>query len=240
MSDLISYTLFLRLHNKIDDPPHKRAFESGTTQTARRLDGGTLRQRRPPNTNQRATTLSHSESASSLRRPRGGSTGSYASIENATQQPKSSHAIFFGTDDVTTLKEKSWDEDIPEMPETKEPEFANAEEAEAWREMCDLARSVFYVYFTNNDCDNDIAHMRKSQAEKKTSLLSRINGTMPWLPTLIDGSSAPNIVKTPTLFMEASFRGIAQVRTLTSLPSVHEIQYTMVSHIIPSTSISSV
>ena len=81
--------------------------------------------------------------------------------------------------------------------------------------MRDLARSVFYVYFTNNDCDDEIAHMRQSQeSKKKWSLLKKVNGTMPWLPTLIDGSSAPKVVKALILFKEASFRGIAQVRTL--------------------------
>lgn len=116
---------------------------------------------------------------------------------------------------MTTLKEKSGEEDVPEMPEKEEPEFADAKQAEEWKEMRDLARSVFYVYFTNNDCDDEIAHMRESQS-KKPSLLKKINGTMPWLPTLIDGSSAPKIVKAPILFIEASFRGIAQVRTLTT------------------------
>lgn len=135
--------------------------------------------------------------------------GSYASTESA-QKRRSSHAIFFGTDDVTTLKETSGEKDVPEMPETKEPEFADAKQAEEWREMRDLARSVFYVYFNNNDCDDEVAHMRQSQTQKP-SLLKRINGTMPWLPTLINGSSAPNVVKTPILFIEASFRGIAQV-----------------------------
>ena len=140
--------------------------------------------------------------------------GSYASTDGA-QKRRSSHAIFFGTDDVTTLKETSGEKDVPEMPETKEPEFADAKQAEEWREMRDLARSVFYVYFNNNDCDDEVAHMRQSQTQKP-SLLKRINGTMPWLPTLINGSSAPNVVKTPILFIEASFRGIAQVRTLTT------------------------
>lgn len=115
---------------------------------------------------------------------------------------------------MTTLKEKSGEEDVPEMPEKEEPEFADAKQAEEWREMRDLARSVFYVYFTNNDCDDEIAHMRQSQeSKKKSSLLKKVNGTMPWLPTLIDGSSTPKVVKAPLLFMEASFRGIAQVRT---------------------------
>ena len=119
---------------------------------------------------------------------------------------------------MTTLKEKSGEQDVPEMSERdEEPEFADAKQAEEWKEMRDLARSVFYVYFTNNDCDDEIAHMRESQeSKKKWSLLKKINGTMPWLPTLISGSSAPKVVKAPILFMEASFRGIAQVRTLTT------------------------
>mmetsp|Transcript_14766 Transcript_14766/g.30256 ORF Transcript_14766/g.30256 Transcript_14766/m.30256 type:complete len:785 (-) Transcript_14766:94-2448(-) len=202
------------------------AYESGTTQTARRLDGGALRQRRP-NTERRparqpvaATALPHqlktSGSLEDLQKTRA---GSYENLENAQQQTssseykvKSTHALFFGTDDVTSLKEKTGDEDVPEGPATKEPTFADAKHAKEWREMRDLARSVFHVYFTNNDCDDDeIAKMKQTRSSKKPSFLNKINGTMPWLLGLMHGSSAPNIVKAPILFMEASFRGIAQV-----------------------------
>ena len=48
---------------------------------------------------------------------------------------------------------------------------------------------------------------------------------MPWLPELINGPGVPNVVKAPILFLEASFRGMAQVRTHTQVSaSVHEIQ----------------
>lgn len=224
------------------NPQHRynRAYESGTTQTARRLDGGALRQRRP-NTERRparqpvaATALPHqlktSGSLEDLQKTRA---GSYENLENAQQQTssseykvKSTHALFFGTDDVTSLKEKTGDEDVPEGPATKEPTFADAKHAKEWREMRDLARSVFHVYFSHNDCDDDeIAKMKQSHSSKKPSFLNKINGTMPWLPGLMHGSSAPNIVKAPILFMEASFRGIAQVRTQqrSVRVSVHEI-----------------
>ncbi len=92
--------------------------------------------------------------------------------------------------------------------------------------MRDLARSVFHVYFASNDCDDDdIAQLNQSDQPKKPSLLKKINGTMPWLPELINGPGVPNVVKAPVLFLEASFRGMAQVRTHTQVSaSVHEIQ----------------
>ncbi len=148
---------------------HNRAYEAGTTQTARRLDGGTF-QRRPQNTDRRAIN-------------------------------RDTLALITGTDDAdVTPVSKTAEEECP--VQTKE-----------WREMRDLARSVFHVYFTNNDCDDDdIAQLKQSDASKKSSLLEKINGTMPWLPELINGSDAPNVVKALVLFSEASFRGMAQVR----------------------------
>ena len=130
----------------------------------------------------------------------------------ASHKFKSSHAVFFGTDDLSELKKKT--ADVPEKPVTeKEPTFANTDEAKEWREIHALARSVFHVYFTNNDYDQDIGKMSQAvRKQKQPSLISKINGTMPWLPTVLKGSSAPAIVKQPVLFMEASFRGIAQVR----------------------------
>ena len=96
------------------------------------------------------------------------------------------------------------DECVPEGPVSQSKE---------WKEMRDLTRSVFHVYFTNNDCDdNDIAQLKQSDSSKKSSLLKKINGTMPWLPDLINGSDAPNVVKALVLFLEASLRGMAQVR----------------------------
>lgn len=153
---------------------HNRAYESGTTQTARRLDGGTF-QRRPQNTGLRAIN-------------------------------RDTLALISGTDDAdVTPVSKTVGEEGPATRQTKE-----------WREMRDLARSVFHVYFTNNDCDEDgIAQLKQSDASKKSSLLKKINGTMPWLPELINGSDAPNIVKALALFFEASLRGMAQVRMRT-------------------------
>jgi hypothetical protein len=105
------------------------------------------------------------------------------------------------------LKEKT------EQPATDEPTFTDANQAREWREIHDVARSVFHVYFSNNDCDDDdIAHMKQSLSSKKPSLLKKVDGTMPWLRTSLKGLSAPKIVKAPILFMEAPFRGIAQVR----------------------------
>jgi len=84
---------------------------------------------------------------------------------------------------------------------------------EGQAEMRNLARSVFHVYFTNKN--DDIAELKQSDSSKMPSLLKKINGTMAWLPELLNGSDAdaPNSVKAPILFMEAIFRGMAQVRT---------------------------
>ncbi len=159
-----------------------RAYEAGTTQTARRFDGGTV-QRRPQNTGRRAIN-------------------------------RDTLALISGTDDAdVTSVSKTVGEEGP--VQTKE-----------WKEMRDLARSVFHVYFTNNDCDDDEnSQLKQSDASKKSSLLKKINGTMPWLPELINGSDAPNVVKAPVLFLEASLRGMAQVRMHTSESGMHETQY---------------
>ncbi len=117
-------------------------------------------------------------------------------------------SLVSGTDDVDVAPlTLNGETDVPE---------GHASQTKEWREMRDLARSVFHVYFTNNDCDNDgIAQLKQSDSSKKPSLLKKINGTMPWLPELLNGSGVPNVVKAPVLFLEASFRGMAQVRTHT-------------------------
>lgn len=92
---------------------------------------------------------------------------------------------------------------------------------EGHAEMRDLAQSIFKVYFTNDCDDDDIAQLKQSASSKIPSLLKKINGTMAWLPELMNGSDAPNAIKAPILFMEASFRGMAQVRTHTRECGVH-------------------
>lgn len=203
--DVIS--LFISLCANIN-PHYNRAYESGTTQTARRLDcGGYVRQRRP-NTDRRQNL-----------RPSGSPEEGQKNAEQlqaglSSHKTKSTHTLFFGTDDITSLKEKTdGNTNVPEKQVTEEPTFADAKQAKEWREIHDLARSVFHVYFTSNDCDaDDIAQMKKSHSSIKPSLLKKINGTMPWLNTRLKGLSAPQIVKAPILFIDASFRGIAQVR----------------------------
>lgn len=136
----------------------------------------------------------------------------------ASHKKKSSHTLFFGTDDVSDLKKKTDedDADVPEKPTAEEPTFANANEAMEWREIRALARSVFHVYFANDDCDEDVANMKEQNSNtKKSGVMSKINGTMPWLHPVLKSWNSPAIVKNPCLFTEASFRGMAQVSTTT-------------------------
>ncbi len=115
-----------------------RAYESGATQTARRLDGVKIR-RRPTR----------------------------QSIERRPPTPDS----ISGTDyfDVTlTLNENE-----NEKAGVLEAE-GHVGRAKEWREMRDLARSVFHVYFTNNDCDDDdIAQLKQSDSSKKPQVCLR-------------------------------------------------------------------
>lgn len=137
----------------------------------------------------------------------------------ASHKKKSSHTLFFGTDDVSDLKKKTDEDgaDVPEKPTAEEPTFANANEAMEWREIRSLARSVFHVYFANDDCEEDVAKMKEqnSNSTKKSGVMSKINGTMPWLHAVLKSWNAPAIVKNLCLFTEASFRGMAQVSTTT-------------------------
>jgi hypothetical protein len=123
---------------------------------------------------------------------------------------KSCHSLFFGTDDINTLKKKT-DVSVGDDPEkpSDEPSF-DAEKAREVKDIHDLAKSIFHVYFTNHESDGDAEHMKRQSHMKVPGLLNKINGTMPWLPSYLKDSAAiPAIAKT-ILFMEACFRGIAQ------------------------------
>lgn len=122
-----------------------------------------------------------------------------------SDQRGSSHALFFGTDDVATLKktdDTSAKDDVEEVPIKKE------ERTKEVQELFDLARDVFHVYFS----DSDNADTSKSKQKKKSNVFKKINGTMPGLPSYLAKLQFPAPIVTMILFAEASFRGIAQVR----------------------------
>ena len=143
------------------NPIFYRAYESGTTQTARRLDGGTLRQRRP----------------------------------NTEQHARTRETLPFGTADANAQDQE--DDDDPEM------HADDASKDKEFKEVRDIGRSVFHVYF---DFSGD-----NCQDELEPTLLKKVAGTMAWLPVLVKGLSIPHCMTSVVLFIEASFRGIAQV-----------------------------
>jgi len=116
-----------------------------------------------------------------------------------------SHALFFGTDDVSTLKKNDGDTKDVEAPEKKEEE----EQSEEVREVCELARDIFHVYF--NDSDDNTNTRSSNKQPKKMNLYQMINGTMPHLPSYISQLSLPTPFVSILLFAEANLRGMAQV-----------------------------
>lgn len=77
--------------------------------------------------------------------------------------------------------------------------------------MRELARDVFGVYFaTGRDCGAADASSRFGQM-KGRGLRTKVNGTMPYARAYLKDLGLPRPVVTFALFVEASFRGIAQV-----------------------------
>ena len=119
---------------------------------------------------------------------------------------QSTHAIFFGTDDVGTLK-KDDDAAVLDGGVKEESDMSKAaKDDEQTQDLRALAQDVFGVYFTTDDIG-----MGTTKKQKKQSIFSKINGTMPWLPVCINGLPLPASVTATLLFIEASLRGIAQV-----------------------------
>lgn len=196
------------------------AYEAGTSLAARRLDNRSIRRRRPI---RRLLQLTKKTNSS----------GFLEEADDSQKQVVSSsrgHTLFFGTDDIAALKKKKISDGVDSPKEfptiVEETTFVDANEAKEWREIRDLARRVFQVYFTNYDSDEDIARMKEKSQKKQQGLLKKINGTMPWLPAFLTGLSAPTILKAPILFTEASFRGIAQVRGQTGVTLIAELRST--------------
>ena len=118
---------------------------------------------------------------------------------------KDGHSVFFGTDDITTLRP------VEDVDETKKQEEALIEEEpppKEFVEIRDLARETFGVYFSSFDDDDDDSKMKQ---KKKAGVLKSINGTMPWFPALIKKRTSGPVMAC-ALFVEYCLRGIAQVR----------------------------
>lgn len=127
-------------------------------------------------------------------------------------EARSCHSLFFGTDDINSLKTKTDGAvaDVVDRP-LDEPSL-DAEKARDVKEIRDLAKSIFHVYFTHHDGDDDSVQIKQQNQLKTPGLLTKMNGTMPWLSSYLKDSAAiPAVAKAPILFMEACFRGIAQV-----------------------------
>lgn len=144
------------------------------------------------------------------------STGDLQSL--STSQHRANHTLFFGTDDVSTLKKK--DDDLVSKDDDVEKEEAPKKELTTeQKELYELAREVFHVYFNDDDGDNIEISQYKTTKLKDSDvcfgclkMLCRINGTMPSLPSYLAKLKLPAPVVSLILFVEASFRGIAQVR----------------------------
>lgn len=164
------------------------AYEAGTTQNARSLGTSTVRHRRATVDVAPAPTP--------------------AAIRPLTALPKkqSSHALFFGTDDVASLKKKDGVAEEPDIEAIEKTEEKHT--SKDWKEVRDLARDVFQVYFSLDDSGVDTSKMKKQENNR---ILIKINGTMPSLPTYLGKLKLPKAIVDVILFIEASFRGIAQV-----------------------------
>lgn len=103
------------------------------------------------------------------------------------------------------MKKKDGDTKDVEAPKKKEEE----EQSEEVREVCELARDIFHVYF--NDLDDSTNTRNSNKQPKKMNLYRMINGTMPHLPSYISKLSLPTPFVSILLFAEANLRGMAQV-----------------------------
>jgi hypothetical protein len=118
---------------------------------------------------------------------------------------RSSHTIFFGTDDITAFKKE--EKEIT-AEESDEVEFKETNQSQEWKELCAVAQDVFGVYFST---DESHLELERSKEQKKKRIYTRINGTMPWLSEHIKSLSIPGFMTALLLFTEASLRGIGQV-----------------------------
>jgi len=174
------------------------AYEAGTTQNARSLGRSTVRHRRatvdviPP------VNVRHSRATVD--------TAGHLPPTATFSRTASSHMLFFGTDDVATLKKT---EEAPEDAEAV-PKKEDDKQSKEWKDLCKLARDAFHVYFTD-DSKTQLSIVSKIKQEKKKRIYTKINGTMPYLTLYLTKLQLPAPFVNVILFTEASFRGIAQV-----------------------------
>ena len=109
-------------------------------------------------------------------------------------------------DNIATLKKTDGEKDDTEDVEAAAPPKEISKELE---ELFNLAHDIFQVYFTTDDSGTDLSKMKQT---KKKGILTKINGTMPYLTAYLKKLQLPRPVVDTILFTEASFRGIAQVR----------------------------
>ena len=173
-----------------------RAYEAGTTQNARSLGRSTVRQRRAP-------AAATPEAEEGDRQP----------LAKLKQNRRSTHALFFGTDDIAALKKA--DEEVADKEKGKEdddavtsPSNTTKEEDAEQDSIRNLARDVFRVYFSTDDSHADKSKLKKIQ---ERGIHTKINGTMPYLTAYLTKLQLPGPIAYTLLFIEASLRGMAQV-----------------------------
>ncbi|KAL7530060.1 hypothetical protein ACHAXR_005514, partial [Thalassiosira sp. AJA248-18] len=181
------------------------AYEAGTTQNARSL--GTKKKARQIADDTYYDRRRRADSFDASPGVLPPSTRRDSTIPKST----SSNLLFFGTDDIATLKKtdgivKAPAEDIEAEPQKEED---LGEQSEEWNELRNLARDVFSVYFSvGNDSNTD---MSKTKQIKTKGIQKYIIGTMPYLTAYLTKLQLPKPIVKILLFTEASFRGMAQV-----------------------------
>ncbi|KAL7554009.1 hypothetical protein ACHAWF_017370 [Thalassiosira exigua] len=180
------------------------AYETGTAQNARSLGQSVVR-RRPPAPAATATSGALRNEPSSPQVAADPADERLQPTISPVARAKSAHAVFFGTDDIASLKKtEGVPKDVEAVPEKEEP----SKQTKEWMELRNMARDLFGVYFTTDDNSDDVSKLRKM---KKAGLYTRINGTMPYLTAYLKKLQLPAPILNTILFTEASFRGIAQV-----------------------------
>jgi hypothetical protein len=124
-----------------------------------------------------------------------------------TLKNQSTHALFFSAADVTALRKK---DDTTDYQTDIEAPAKEMDEPKEWIELRDLAQDIFHVYFSDSNDDVDATSKMRLQQQTK-HVFSWVNGTMPSLPAGLAKLPLPDLIVKMILFIEASFRGIAQV-----------------------------
>jgi hypothetical protein len=189
----ILMTSFVSLLPCNDD---RRAYETAAAQNARSLGRPMLTQRR----GQRKTTTADRDHLSR-------SMPSAEGVRPIETLNKSSHAVFFGTDDIATLEKVGGKAVTADEPDDIVIED-NVEQTKEWMDICALARDVFGVYFS---IDETFSEIERSKEQREKRFIYKINGTMPWLSDFLKSLRLPGAMTSILLFAEASLRGIAQV-----------------------------